>query len=365
MSRAHVKNVCEVVRTGRVAQIEAMFDVPKASSSVTEFTAELPIEEKSWNVGLIVGPSGSGKSSLARELFPKEILADFAWPANKSVLDAFPSELSIKDIAYLLGNVGFNSPPSWLRPHRVLSTGEKFRVEIARALATTDKRLVVDEFTSVVDRKVAKVASHCVQKAVRKLKKQFVAVTCHFDVIEWLQPDWVFQMQDRTFEWRSLRRHPAINLRIHPVSRALWPAFAQYHYLSHELASSAKCFGAFYDGECIAFNSILKFPHAKVRNMYMAHRLVVHPDYQGLGIGGRIADWMGQYLAERNLRYRFCIASPTMISMFARSPRWALVRGRVSGSNLKSGPRADAGRAKAQMKLRRMSTMSFEYVKEK
>jgi GNAT superfamily N-acetyltransferase len=118
----------------------------------------------------------------------------------------------------------------------------------------------------------------------------------------------------------------------------------------------------FYEDECIAFNSFIKFPHAKVKNLMMAHRLVVHPDYQGLGIGGRFADWTGAYLRSKGYRYRFCIASPVMINMFANSKKWALVRGRVTGSNLKSGPKADPGRAKAQMKLRRMSTMSFEYV---
>jgi ABC-type ATPase with predicted acetyltransferase domain len=35
----------------------------------------------------------------------------------------------------------------------------------------------VDEFTSVVDRQVAKVASHTVQKAVRRQSRQLVAVT--------------------------------------------------------------------------------------------------------------------------------------------------------------------------------------------
>ncbi|MEV1247900.1 hypothetical protein [Nonomuraea sp. NPDC049750] len=66
--------------------------------------------------------------------------------------------MSIKDIVALLGAVGLSSPPAWLRPYRTLSNGEAFRASIARALAESGDLVVIDEFTSVVDRQVAKVA---------------------------------------------------------------------------------------------------------------------------------------------------------------------------------------------------------------
>ena len=56
-----------------------------------------------------------------------------------------------------------------------------------------------DEFTSVVDRVVAKTASFAIQKAVRKMDKQFIAVSCHKDVTEWLQPDWVYDTDSNEF----------------------------------------------------------------------------------------------------------------------------------------------------------------------
>jgi ABC-type ATPase with predicted acetyltransferase domain len=80
-----------------------------------------------------------------------------------------------------------------LRPFRVLSNGEQFRVTIARALAEQPELLVFDEFTSVVDRNVAKVASAAIAKAVRRRKQKFIAVSCHHDIIEWLQPDWIYE----------------------------------------------------------------------------------------------------------------------------------------------------------------------------
>jgi len=66
------------------------------------------------------------------------------------------------------------------------------RVDIARALCLDQNEIVFDEFTSVVDREIAKVSAFAISKAVRRSKKRFIAVTCHYDVVDWLDPDWVF-----------------------------------------------------------------------------------------------------------------------------------------------------------------------------
>jgi ABC-type ATPase with predicted acetyltransferase domain len=66
------------------------------------------------------------------------------------------------------------------------------RVDIARALCLDKPLIVFDEFTSVVDREIAKVSAFAISKTVRRSKKRFVAVTCHYDVVDWLEPDWVF-----------------------------------------------------------------------------------------------------------------------------------------------------------------------------
>jgi ABC-type ATPase with predicted acetyltransferase domain len=87
--------------------------------------------------------------------------------------------------------VGFGSIPNWLKPYHVLSNGEKMRVDLARSLLEKDF-IVFDEFTSVIDRNVAETACIAVKKAIERTGKKFIAVTCHYDVIEWLEPDFVF-----------------------------------------------------------------------------------------------------------------------------------------------------------------------------
>ena len=140
---------------------------------------------------MIVGRSGSGKTSIAKQLFPNAYIREFEFP-NKCVLDDFPQELETSEITKMLCSVGFASPPDWLKSYECLSQGEKMRVDIARALSLDQSLIVFDEFTSVVDREIAKVSAFAISKAVRRSKKKFIAVTCHYDVVDWLQPDWVF-----------------------------------------------------------------------------------------------------------------------------------------------------------------------------
>jgi ABC-type ATPase with predicted acetyltransferase domain len=160
-----------------------------------QFSGSIPIEGEEWQIGVIVGRSGTGKTSIAQQLFPKEYIHGFEYTGD-TVLDDFPENVSVREITSALCNVGFASPPDWLKAYEHLSQGEKMRVDIARALCLKQQLIVFDEFTSVVDREIAKVSAFAIAKAVRRTSKQFVAVTCHYDVLDWLEPDWVFCTDD-------------------------------------------------------------------------------------------------------------------------------------------------------------------------
>lgn len=172
----------------RVARVAADYDY-KQHETTERFTGTIDLPED-WNIGLIVGSSGTGKTTIARELFGDDIVTGYDW--NKSsVIDDMPDNCSVDDITKCFYQVGFASVPSWLKPYSVLSNGEQMRCDLARAIL--DKSFVVfDEFTSVVDRNVAKTISQALGKGIRKRGTKFVAVSCHRDIIEWLQPDWVF-----------------------------------------------------------------------------------------------------------------------------------------------------------------------------
>lgn len=175
-------------KTFRVAKVMSDFDINLEHSN-EHFEGNINIPDK-WNIGLICGGSGTGKSTIAKELFYDYIIDHFNYD-NNSVLDNMPKDKTTEEIEKMFYAVGFGSVPSWLKQYNVLSNGEKMRVDLARALLEKDF-IVFDEFTSVVDRQVAKTACIAINKAIKGTNKKFIAISCHKDIIEWLQPDWLF-----------------------------------------------------------------------------------------------------------------------------------------------------------------------------
>lgn len=193
----------------RVQSVVGSYDL-QTTNIEERFKGDIDLPHE-WNIGLIVGRSGSGKTTIAKQLFEDVIIEDFEYTCD-SILDDMPKDVSTKDICKTLNSVGFSSPTSWLKPYSVLSNGEKMRCDLARAILENNDLFCFDEFTSVVDRDVAKIGSLAMQKAIRQKNKQFIAVTCHYDVEEWLMPDWVFDTNEMKFTINSKKKSPTSKL---------------------------------------------------------------------------------------------------------------------------------------------------------
>jgi len=123
-----------ITRTPRVMQLEGLFDMDSEERSITNIEMNIPdLSTRDWNIGLIVGPSGAGKTTVANELFPEKMrnTENMKWSKDKAIIDDFPQDLPMREVTELLSSVGFSSPPAWLRPFHALSNGEQFRVTIA------------------------------------------------------------------------------------------------------------------------------------------------------------------------------------------------------------------------------------------
>jgi len=187
----------EVFSGYKAERARGLFNVSEEDGSEFHLTAELPVELDSWKVGVVVGSSGSGKSSIGQEL---EKEGYYGWTStgkrwkSKPILEEI--EGNFDEVTGVLTTVGLGSVPAWLRPYSVLSNGEKFRADSARLLRSKHSAVVVDEFTSVLDRTVACTGSAAFVRAWRKRGGQVVLLTCHHDILDWLEPDWVFDTDD-------------------------------------------------------------------------------------------------------------------------------------------------------------------------
>jgi energy-coupling factor transporter ATP-binding protein EcfA2/GNAT superfamily N-acetyltransferase len=343
-----------LVESPRATQVRGMFDLAAQRSTRLQWQVTLPFDERPWHIGLIAGPSGCGKSTIARHFWPNHIHREFTWPAGASILDGFPADLSIKDVTALLSAVGFSSPPAWLRPFGVLSTGQQFRVTLARLLAEAPELAVMDEYTSVVDRTVAQIGSAALAKVVRQRGQRFVAVTCHEDVEAWLQPDWVYRPAENVLAWRCLQRRPPITLAIVRCRTSAWRLFAPHHYLSHHLHPGAVCFLASWRDRPVAFSAWLPFlgagPPAR-----REHRTVTLPDFQGVGIGNALSGTIAALWKALGYRALSTTTHPALMRARQKSPHWRMHR----APSLAAGP--DGGLKKLRHATTRL-TAGFEYV---
>lgn len=149
-----------------------------------------------WKIGLIIGPSGTGKSTIANQIFSDSVFNHKF--GCKSVFEEMPKNRTCEQIVDAFIGCGFSSPTSWLKPFHVLSNGEKMRTELAYCLLSDSEMIAFDEFTSVVDRVVAKTMCVTISKAINKSDKKFIAISCHHDIVDWISPDWVFDTETMT-----------------------------------------------------------------------------------------------------------------------------------------------------------------------
>tara|TARA_R110000803_G_scaffold84025_1_gene150126 strand:+ start:21 stop:1106 length:1086 start_codon:yes stop_codon:yes gene_type:complete len=342
-------------KTFRVSSVMGKFDL-QTEHIKEHFIGNIDMPNV-WQIGLIVGNSGTGKTTIAKELFKDAYVTNFKYKAE-TILDDMPKSASVEDITKTFNSVGFSSPPSWLKSYSVLSNGQKMRVDLANALLKKDKLIVFDEFTSVVDRNVAKIGSYAMQKAIRKSDKQFIAVTCHHDVQDWILPDWIFNTDSMTFQILEgqKKNRPKINFEIFNTrDKTIWKMFAKHHYLSHSHNNAAHTYIAYVNEQIAGYISVLHFPHSKVKNIKMIHRLVVMPDFQGIGIGVRLLEYIGKYYIKNNFRLRIVTSAPSLIFYFKKSKEWfckSFGRKKNHGGNLKIGKFGSQNRI----------TTSWEYI---
>ena len=277
---------------------------------------ELPTE----GIVLIVGTSGSGKSTILRSLGElKQPRVD----SEAFVIDNFSTPERGEE---LLLSCGLRTIPAWFRPPATLSNGEYHRFEMAVSL---DQGInTIDEFTSVVDRDTAKSLAYSVRKYYDRQNTQtpLYIASCHRDIVEWLDPDYVYDTDLCVLENRRslhrLGRRPPISLTIRSASNTYWRLFGKYHYLDTALARGAHCYVGLIDNKPVVFGAVIHSTSGTLHSYWRGHRTVVLPEFQGLGIGSAFSDAVAEIYHSRGLLYYSKTAHPAFGEHRNRSALW-------------------------------------------
>ena len=325
-----VHHTCTDVQSYRSARVKSLFNVDDQGTRF-DIEADLPGADEDWQIGVIVGPSGSGKTSLGRAI--GGIYAP-DWPEGVPIIEAIGPGLPFDQVTGALSAVGLGSVPTWLRPFVVLSNGEQFRAMLARLVCEAPALAIVDEFSSVVDRQIACVGAAAFAKAWRRGGGKAVLLSCHYDVLDWLQPDWVYDTATGSLERGRLRRRPPFDLEIRESDWRHWSAFEPHHYLKLPHMIAARCYVGFVEGQPVAHVAVSTRPGLVEAR---ACRLVIMPEWQGIGVGLRFLNQVCEAWADGRNRYGlrlptlFHTSHPGLAAALRRAAGWTQISGRLHG----------------------------------
>lgn len=307
----------KINRDEYVDYVAEAYDIQNTDETITTIKNNLRLPNQ-WNIGVIYGGSGTGKSTLLKT-FGKIVSPKF--DSEKPLISNFDFTTP-ENAANILSSMGLASVPSWLRPFHTLSNGEQDRARMAYLIgrAQQNEIVLVDEFTSVVDRDVACAMSNSIRRYVARTNKRIILASCHFDIMDWLQPDWIYSPIKARIETRECLRRPSIQLEVFRCRYETWNVFKQHHYLTHELNKAAKCFCATWNGKPVAFIGILPFPHGSLKNAFRVSRLVVLPDFQGLGVGFRFLNYISSLYKTEKMKMYIKTSNPGLGHKLTTTP---------------------------------------------
>lgn len=274
------------------------FDIQNKEETEVNISYNLDeIKNFDQNIGVILGNSGSGKTTILKSLGE---LNNSNFDPDKSLISNF-DQLEPNEATKLLTSIGLSSIPTWLRPFRLLSNGEQYRADLAYKVGKSKDGdvILIDEYTSVVDRDVAKAMSFALQKYIRHTNKKIILASCHTDILEQLMPDQICSPQKggALEKCDYLRKgRPKIELQISRTEPNTQDLFKEHHYLTIE---RNKGFGHLVfeqNNKPVGIVIYKNQPSGTIKNGYALSRTVVLPDFQGLGIGKSISEFTAQIL---------------------------------------------------------------------
>tara|TARA_R110000796_G_scaffold249822_1_gene378055 strand:- start:153 stop:1268 length:1116 start_codon:yes stop_codon:yes gene_type:complete len=324
---------------------------------------------ENWNIGLVYGNSGSGKTTLIKHLFGEKIF-DINLDPEKPIINQLPEDMTYDECALMLNGIGLNSVPCWIRPLKTLSNGQKARAEAVFLMCQSKKIVFIDEWTSVVDRTVAKAMSVCLYKYAKRNNKKIVLCSCHVDILEWLNPDWMIDCNKQEFQLPIsedffFRKRKELKFTVKKIGRSSWKYFSKYHYLNENLPGGIiHLYGIFLGNDQIGFQCFANYtPHKKGTTIiFHSNRTVIHPDYNGLGLGIKLINITSKLLMEElKCRIMAKFSSIPVYKAMVRQKEWKYLGFKRTMGSIKKGGNMIR---KAGFREKGVKTFHFEFSNE-
>lgn len=336
---------------------DAYFDT--AFSGFSEFVLpQFPSKQElgEFAIGVITGPSGTAKSLLMQQHIGNSWTV--SWHPQAPVASHFAdAQLASERLSAVRLPIS-----CWYRPYSSLSAGERSMADIARML---ESGVVIDEFTSLWDRTCAQDVAQSIFAYIRRRGlRDCVFVSCYHDFLGPLAtPDWAFDAKSGTCRWFNADvtiatqatalpscppdlSPPQVDLWLLPCNPEVWALFRNHHYKTQQLSSQATSYILLGPAHLHTnSNSMRADPEgwvpvgfiatiSQMTNQYFtvepgeelprrAHRTVVLPCYQGLGIGSRLSDAAGEINKLQGRKYLGQTVHPRFGEYRDKSPLWS------------------------------------------
>ena len=290
---------------------------------IDEYVPTIPDEllkvfNDNFKILYLVADSGLGKTTILNKLVADNNYIHLSSiNSDHKLASLFQNKEEAID---RLTMAGISSIPVWFRSYNNISKGEQARANIAMYL---NNFIIIDEFTSNLDRLTARSLASCINKYVNKKSlTNIVLAGCQYDIIPWLNPSFIYDLNTRSFisiqamlpKWLGEIGNESLafdvddkKLILRQCNKDRWVYYSSYHYLTSQLLNMSHCWEAFIKIEkverAIGFIAVSPMPSGTIKSAVREHRLVVIPSCQGIGIGLIISEVIAQHYLNRGFRY--------------------------------------------------------------